>query len=67
MCPVKGGDKRAKGGAPKVPRPPAKVSSRRTTKTNPKVVEALHSLLAATAWVGVHGRVVVCVWCVRSI
>ncbi|KAK8383893.1 hypothetical protein O3P69_015974 [Scylla paramamosain] len=46
---VKGQDKRAKGGATKVPRAPGKVSSRRTTKTNPKVVEALHALLAASA------------------
>ena len=57
---VKGQDERAKGGAAKVPRAPGKVSSRRTTKTNPKVVEALHALLAASAKVGMWAVMAVC-------
>lgn len=44
----KGADRKAKGET-KVPRPPGKVSSRRPTRVNPKVVDALHSLLTASA------------------
>ncbi|XP_071541187.1 RNA-binding protein RO60-like isoform X2 [Panulirus ornatus] len=38
-----------KGGASKSPRAPGKIPSKKTTKINPQVVDALHSLISASA------------------